>query len=287
MTEGTGAATQGWTLEGELRGRGYTGEVGLLVTDLAGDVIYSHQARRPFPAASTIKVPLLLLALERAQAGRLALDSRVVMQPEDRVPGAGVLHELAGGLALTWQDVLTLMIVVSDNTATNLLIEELGLEAVNDWLAAQGLTETRLVGKLQLPPQQQNEAQRRGERNRTCARDQATLLGRLVRGELLDQHHSELARHILGRQQLRDLIGRSVPPQASGQPAFQSLSKSGELSGVHHDVGILYSPRPLIVALLSEGGTDPREHPQNRDVTLLAQVLWPLLAQAGRVYGKL
>lgn len=269
----------------DLRSRGYVGEVGLLVTDLAGRELFALNPDRSFPAASTIKVPLLVQALEEAQAGRLDLGGRVTLRAEDRVPGAGVLHELEAGLALTWQDVLTLMIVVSDNTATNMLIGRLGVEGVNAWVSRHGLTKTRLVGPLQLPPERQTEAQRRGERNRTTARDQVALLGRLARGELLDPPHTELALSILARQQLRDMLGRHVPRDAEGEPLYQVASKSGELRGVHHDVGVLFTPRPLVVALLSEGGADPREHPDNRDVGVLASALWPLLASLGGVHG--
>ena len=139
----------------------------------------------------------------------------------------------------------------------------------------------------QLPPELRNEAQRRGERNSTSARDQAALLLGLVRGEWLDETHTRLALDILHRQQLRDILGRRVPRDEQGELLYRVLSKSRELHGVHHDVGVLYTPRPLVVALLSEGGNDPREHPENRDVTLLADAVWPLLAQAGRVSGDI
>jgi len=269
----------------ELRSRGYAGEVGLLVRDRAGQELYALNAQRVFPAASTIKVPLLVLALETAQAGELDLRERVTLRPEDRAGGSGVLHELGAGLSLSWQDVLTLMVIVSDNTATNLLIERLGVGVVNCWLDARGLDSTRLIGPLQRPPERQNAAQRRGERNRTSARDQVALLGALARGELLDPAHTGLALSILGRQQLRDILGRHVPRTADGDLLYRVASKSGELRGVHHDVGLLFTPRPLVVALLSEGGRDPREHPDNRDVGLLAAALWPLLAALGGVPG--
>lgn len=271
----------------DLRSRGFVGEAGLVVCDLHGHELYALKADQVFPAASTIKVPLLIMALEWAQQGRLHLQDRVTLKPADLVPGSGVLHELGGGLVLSWQDVLTLMVIVSDNTATNLIIEKLGVEAVNHWLDTQGCPKTRLVGKLQLPPEVQNEAQRRGERNRTTAREQADLLRQLGAGELLDSVHTELALDILSRQQYRDLIGRRVPRTATGELPYRLCSKSGELVGVHHDVGILYTPRPLVIALLSAGGTDPREHPENRDVTLLAGALWPLLASLGGVYGDI
>lgn len=268
----------------DLRSRGYAGEVALLVTDLAGRDLYALNARQVFSSASLIKVPLLILALEEAQAGRLDLQARVTLRAEDRVPGSGVLHVLGGGLALTWQDLLTLMVVVSDNTATNLVVGHLGVECVNLWLERRELSGTHLIGPLQLSPERQNEAQRRGERNRTCARDQVTLLGELARGELLDAEHTALALSILERQQLRDLLGRHVPRGADGQPLYRVASKSGELPGVHHDVGVLFTPRPLIVALLSRGGLDPREHPDNRDVGVLAAALWPLLAALGGAF---
>lgn len=268
-----------------LRAQGYGGEVGLRICDLAGQELFALNAARAFPAASTIKVPLLVLALEWAQTGRLRLEDRVTLQAADRVPGAGVLHELGPGLALSWRDVLTLMIVVSDNTATNLLIDLLGVETVNTWLEARGWAQTRLVGGLQLPPERRNAAQRRGERNCTSALEQTDLLGRLVRGELLDEVHTALALDILERQQLRDVIGPGLPRAENGQPLYRLASKSGELDGVHHDVGILYTPRPLVVALLSEGGADHRELPGNRDVQLLSRALWPLLATLGQVYG--
>ncbi|MHA0035220.1 serine hydrolase [Deinococcus sp. PESE-13] len=267
--------------QAELRRAGYTGEVGLLVTDFGGRELYAHAADAVFPAASTIKVPLLLMALEQAGRGDLDLAGRVSLRAEDRVPGAGVLHELGPGLALSWQDVLTLMIVVSDNTATNLLIGQLGQDRFNRWLTARGLNSTRLIGLLQQPPERQNAAQRRGERNRTSAREQVALLLGLLRGEGLTPQMQHLALDILSRQHLRDLIGRGVPAGPDGEPLYRVASKSGELRGVHHDVGLLWTPRPLVVALLSQGGEDPREHPANRDVTRLSAALWPLLAELG------
>ncbi|GAA5438022.1 class A beta-lactamase-related serine hydrolase [Deinococcus aquaticus] len=286
MTRGRGEQDEAQALAGfeaRLRDAGFAGTVGLWVGTLDGQPVAVLNEDRVFPAASTIKVPLLVMALQAAQRGDLSLDGRVTLRAEDRVPGAGVLHELGAGLALSWQDVLTLMIIVSDNTATNLVIEQLGVDDVNDWLTEQRLGSTRLVGKLQLPPGQRNEAQRRGERNATTARDQAALLRRLVTGELLDAAHTALALGILERQQYRDLIGRGVPADATGTPLYRVASKSGELTGVHHDVGVVFTPRPLVVALLTEGGRDLREHPDNRDVVALAPALWALLSASGRV----
>lgn len=268
--------------EGELRALGYAGTAALVVTDLhTGEVLHEEQADRPFPAASTIKVPLLVLALQAAERGELRLEDRVTLRAEDQVAGAGVLHELSPGLALSWHDVLTLMIVVSDNTATNLLIERLGVAEINAGFRSLGLETTRLVGPLQLPLARQNAAQRRGERNCTSAREQAALLRRLWHGELLGSLQRKRALDTLFGQQYRTLIGRGVPTDNLGHPLYRVASKSGELLGVQHDVGLLLTPRPLAVALLSEGGEDAREHPDNRDVQALSAALWRRLPALG------
>ncbi|MDV6376075.1 serine hydrolase [Deinococcus arenicola] len=269
-----------------LRAQGYAGMVGLHVCDLAGRELFALNAARVFPAASTIKVPLLIMALEWAQSGQLALEGRVTLEAADRVTGAGVLHELGPGLALTWRDVLTLMIIVSDNTATNLVIGLVGVDTVNLWLTAHGWTETRLIGKLQLPPEQRNAAQLRGERNCTTASEQTSMLVRLVRGELLDAAHTALALDILERQHFRDLIGRALPCGENGEPLYRLASKSGELNSVHHDVGVLYTPRPLVIALLTEGGSDRRQLPANHDAQRLSAALWLLLSALGKVYPE-
>ncbi|WP_407570084.1 serine hydrolase [Deinococcus altitudinis] len=275
--------TGGWLAE-RLASQGFAGQVALVVQDArTGEALHAERETEALPAASIIKLWLLVRGLWAAQTGQVPLGERLSVQAADRVPGSGVLHDLSAGLNPTWKDLLTLMVTVSDNTATNMVIGRLGLEGLQTWLA-EGWPQTRLVGKLQLPTEERNEAQRRGERNQTSAHDAATLLARLYRGEWLDQAHTALALDILGRQQFRDILARHVPRDSAGEPLFRVLSKSGELTGVHHDAGLLLLPRPLSVALLSVNGTDPREHPDNRDVTLLAATIWPLLQELGGVF---
>ena len=263
--------------------RAHPGDVGVVVRDLEGRVLYEHLADRVFPAASTIKVPLLVRALQHVERGALDLSSPIEMRAVDQVPGAGVLHELDPGLRLTLRDLLTLMIIVSDNTATNLVIDRVGAEDVNAFSQSLGLRETILLGGLQLPPERRNARQLAGERNRTTPREITEVLARLVRGELLSPELTDVALGILSRQQYKDIVGRHVPRDANGDLLFRVASKSGELLGVRHDVGIVWSPKPVIVAIMSEGGTDPREHPDNRDVALLARIARHLLMIHGDI----
>ncbi|WP_245588617.1 serine hydrolase [Deinococcus pimensis] len=262
---------------------GHPGHVSVVVRDLtSGEVLREHDPDRVYPAASTIKIALLVAALRLVDAGAAHLDERPVMDAGDRVGGDGVLKELVAGLAPTLRDLLTLMIVVSDNTATNMVIDRVGVDTVNAFLREAGLSGTELLGKLQLPPERQSARQRAGERNRTTARDLAELLLRLARGELLSRSSTEVALDILSRQQHQNILTRHLPRDEAGERLWRVASKHGELRGVHHDVGVVWSPRPVVLAILSEGGLDPREHPDNHEVRLLAR----LAADLVRTYGE-
>src|SRR5437870_5174914 len=109
------------------------------------------RADEPVNTVSVIKIPVMVLAYRDAEAGRLSLDERHVIAPEEMRRGTGILQSFALGLNPTWRDLVTQMIVTSDNTATDLLIARLGLERVNQMLDALRYKETRLrmtIGQL-------------------------------------------------------------------------------------------------------------------------------------------
>src|SRR5947207_2209600 len=103
---------------------------------------------RSFPSASVIKVPILAALYAEAEAGRLSWQEPVTLAETAKVPGSGVLRELHEGIELTLRDLAHLMIVVSDNTATNLLINRIGTERVNSLLAGLGYETTRLGRRM-------------------------------------------------------------------------------------------------------------------------------------------
>jgi beta-lactamase class A len=109
------------------------------------------RADEPVNTVSVIKLPVMVLAYRDADAGRLGLDERHVIAPEEMRRGTGILQSFAVGLNPTWRDLVTQMIITSDNTATDILIARLGLERVNQMLDALGYKETRLrmtIGQL-------------------------------------------------------------------------------------------------------------------------------------------
>ncbi len=243
----------------------------------------------PMPSASLIKLQVLACALQEAEEGRLELDRRVPMRSDDRVGGNGVLRHLAPGLEPTVHDLLTLMIIVSDNTAANMAIELLGADRVRAWIRSAGLAGTELVGKLQLPREAQSERQRGGALNRTCAADVAGLFLALERGDLLPPRGAERMRAILAAQIYTEGIGRSLPidpeaPDAQGRTA-RLETKSGCIAGVWHDAGIVRRRDgvPLFaLAVLTAGSRDRAEHWEQEGLLLIGRIARLLFDAATR-----
>lgn len=205
------------------------------------------QARAPVPAASTIKVPILLAALGEVAAGRMALD-RPIAIPERRVAGSGVLQALPGVHELTLADLLTLMIIVSDNTATNAVINLIGMERVNAWCTEIGLTTTVLRRFMM-----DTVARRQGVENTTSAFDQASCLQTLAGQHLLTHELRDFAVATLSQQQFNDDLPSLLPDEVV------LAHKTGGLPDVRHDVGIVTGTddRRAVVAVLISGLRDP------------------------------
>lgn len=238
---------------------GFSGRTSLALYRFSDDMQYHHRSETIMPAASLIKLPILCAALAQVETGRLSLEQRVRVTADDIVGGSGVLHTLRPGVDLSLYDLLMLMIVVSDNTATNMVIDLVGQDAINDWCDARSLLRTELVGKLQLPDAKQNEAQRRGERNATCAAEVLRLLVRLQQGRLLSPEMTATALGMMKKQQFHEAMGRYLPRDGGLEPSPVTLaSKSGCLRGVWHDAGLVYRhDRPLYALVVMT--TDARD----------------------------
>lgn len=223
------------------------GRVGLVVRDLATGEELAWAPDELFPAASVIKVPVLVEALRQVVEGRLELDGRVPVRPEDRVGGTGILKELTSVSELSLRDLLTLMIVVSDNTAANVCIDRVGMQAVNQTMASLGLARTQLRRKMM-----DFEARQRGIDNWITAADAARLLELVATKAVLTAPMCDLAIDILSRQQVRDRLPRLLPAEV------RVAHKTGELPGVRHDVGILFLPQgPVVVSALTADFSTP------------------------------
>ncbi len=127
----------------------HRGEVAVAVKHLKTGESYEYQAGRTMPTASLIKFPVMAAAYHAVEKGKLSLDERIELKADDKVQGSGILTEhFSPGATISLRDAIHLMIVFSDNTATNLVIDKLGLAATNEYTSSLGCPETRINAKV-------------------------------------------------------------------------------------------------------------------------------------------
>ena len=204
------------------------GVVGYTVWNLDTGERLERRGDETFPTASLIKVPILVTVFDLVEKRQLSLDDPLTVLKIDQVPGSGTLQFMHPGITVTVRDAAWLMTTISDNTATNVLIDRLGIERVNADLAALGLERTALRRRMF-----DFVARARGLDNVTTPRDAARLLCRFVLSDGLSPKSAERARRILLAQQLNAGLPARLP---FGTPWAH---KTGNLPGLLHDAGWL------------------------------------------------
>ena len=225
------------------------GRYGVFAKNLMNHKTFGYNEIDIFPSASIIKVPILIELYRRVEEEHLSLDHLVLMTKEDQVGGSGVLKDLTPATEYSLRDLATLMITVSDNTATNLLIDYLGVDPVNTTIRRLGAQNTELVRKLQRVPPHPIQI------NHTCAYDMGLLMEKLANGTAISMAISEQMINLLFRCQGPVSIAKaSADPSFVGKHDVMVAHKTGSLSDACHDVGIVYSPvRNYVAAILSAG----------------------------------
>lgn len=245
----------------------FSGVIGFYAKRLDDGFTLEHNQNEVFSAASVVKVPILLEALRQVQHGMLKLETRIALPALEQVGGSGVLMAFEPGLEPTLQDYLTMMIVVSDNTATNICLDAVGgRDAVNASLKNWGCSSTTVVGKLMLTDDRKNAEQRAGKKAEVTPFESAMLLEKLYDFELLNPELTKLALEILEKQQYTEILARYLPD------GTRTATKSGQIIGVRNDVGIVLTERPYILALCSKNCTDERYHVDNEAVLALGKI---------------
>lgn len=220
---------------------GLDGVLGLALKDLKTGRTFLINEREVFPQASSIKIAVLFEMFKQAEEGRLDLDGFLTVDKNNKVAGSGVLYYLGRpSLKLSVRDTAVLMVVLSDNTATNLLIEKVGMEAVNRRLDALELGKTRLRRKMM-----DLKAAGEGRENVSTPLEMMTLLERIWKGDVLKDPY---------RKDLLDIL--AIPkdsPLRSGVPEdVEVAEKPGELEAVRCDSGIvMLSGRPYVLCVMT------------------------------------
>lgn len=251
---------------------GFSGTAGVWARSLDTGEEIAWQADESFPAASTIKVPILCEVFRQAGEGRFALTDTRMLTADDQVGGSGILKDLTPGLALTVKDLATLMIVISDNTATNMLIDLAGLDAVNVLCERLGLRGTRLEFRVQRAPEGARVS------NRSTPADLGRLMTLIADRKVLAPQSCKEMLAIFDRQQFTDNITRRLDEfdgyvEKGREPAIVVGSKSGSIRGTRNDVGYVRARgRRYVIAMMSKGSRDLRFYHDNEASVLLPKI---------------
>jgi beta-lactamase class A len=246
---------------------GFSGNFAFWARNLRSGEVVAWHAEQQYPSASTIKLFVLRELHRQAAAGILDLDrERVEMRRPDVASGSGVIKDLTHGLKLSLRDAATLMITVSDNTATNLLIERLGTRAINRSARAAGYSGTHCDGRI---------FKGHAMHSTTTPRDLGVFMTNVARGRELSSAASRAMLDTLKREQYTNIIGRLIPYDslARGKQRWLLASKSGSLTGVRNDAAYVVGPGVrYTIALMSDGCADARYNVDNEANLVLARV---------------
>jgi beta-lactamase class A len=233
----------------------FHGTVYLYAKNLDTGHTYGIRENDRVRTASTIKVAIMAGLFAAAAEGRVRWTDEVVLRDRDKVSGSGILHEFSDGVRLPLRDVMRLMIVLSDNTATNLILDRIGADSVNAEMDKLGLKQTRSLRKVRgdgndlKPPTGWSAAGRMPENQRfgigvTTPRQMALLLEKIENGQVVSAAASKDMIAVLKRQQDQDGMRRELQN-------LEIANKTGSLDALRSDVGILYSPRGRIVMAIT------------------------------------
>jgi beta-lactamase class A len=256
----------------------FGGHLGMMAKNLRTGEVVAYRAVERFPTASVIKFPLMTAFFHLADQKLVDTSVRVVVRRDDMKPGSGVLRFLADRTSLTLLDLVKLMIIYSDNTATNLVFDQLGstheerLRAVNDFMVQVGLRNTRMLNKTyswqtkQLTP----ESIRYGIGVST-PEEMVILLEALYKKALADTASCTMMLDIMKLQDDHDMIPRFLPAYACSY--LETAHKTGGVKETKADVGLVLSDKlEMAIAIFVDKHPDHVEDIDNRAVLLAAHI---------------
>ncbi|MFN7933588.1 MAG: serine hydrolase [Bryobacteraceae bacterium] len=205
--------------------------------------------------ASTIKLPIMAALFQEVQRGRVKWTELLTVNKDDKVSGSGILSEFTDGMRFPIQDLMHLMIVVSDNTATNVILDRITAETVNRYMDQLGLKQTRSLRKVRgdgnqlKAPSGYSEAGKLEENKRfglgvSTPREMVLLLEMIEKGEVVSKEASKEMITVLKRQRYTEGIGRRL----GNTPV---ASKSGALDALRSDVGVVYHPKGRVAIAIT------------------------------------
>jgi beta-lactamase class A len=252
------------------------GVMGIAIEDLTtGDHFFLHE-NEVFAQASSIKITVLANLYLQAQQGKLKLTDLYTVQASDLVPDSDIMNGLTPGVTrVTLRDLATMMIAVSDNSATNVLIDRVGMQNVNAMLDSLGLSYTRLRRKMM-----DLGAAKQGRENISTPREMMQLLDSIYHGKVLNQASTPDFFKMLGTGKA-SFIPRDLPPD------LKVANKPGELEAVRNDSGIVFvEGRPYVICVMT--GYLHNEREGEDAISKVSLATWRMFDRLSRAteYGR-
>jgi beta-lactamase class A len=264
------AAPAGW-LDGRVRAEiaSFSGSVVLYAKNLDTGAVYSVGGDSRVRTASTIKIAVMIEAFARVAEGRAKWTDQLILTKEQKVSGSGILPAFADGLHLTLRDAVNLMMILSDNTATNLAVDVLTADAVNARIQSLGMSDTRLMRKIGGggdSEEGKKEENKRFGLGRSSCREMVALMEKLERGEIVSPEASKEMIALMKREQGTNGIWRALS-------SVPKATKSGALDRLRSNVGLIYHPRGRIaLAITCDEMPQSNWSPDNPAYLLMSRV---------------
>lgn len=204
--------------------------------------IYNLQ---PMRSASMIKVFILAAVMEKVQNGEIDLDEPIILQSSDKVGGAGILSGYASGTEFSLREILRLMITESDNTATNIVIDKIGMNAINSYISRNGYGDTVLRRKMM-----DMDAIYAGRENFSSVRDLGDIFVKIYNHNCVSETYDEIMIDFLKGQTDTDCFPSALPGKVIAH-------KTGALAGLYDDGGIIYNggENDAVLVIMTENFT--------------------------------
>ncbi len=257
--------------------KGFEGKVFVFSQNLDTGATYSLGGDERVRTASTIKLAAMAAVFQAVADGQATFTEPVTLRNDDKVSGSGVMHELSDGVTLPLADVLRLMIVLSDNTATNLIIDRFTADRVNAEMDKLGLKATRLNRKVRgdgnqlKAPSGWSEAGKLPENQKfglgvTTPHEMVTLLEKLEKGQVVSPEASKEMLAVMKRNQDQECIRRSLQD-------LTVANKSGALDALRSDVGIVYTPHGRVAMAITCDDMPKIDYsPDNKGAILISKL---------------
>lgn len=216
------------------------GKIGFYYENMTDGDTLTYNSSEVFTAASVIKVPLFMYIAKLVNEGKLSWDQQVIVRDEDKKPSCGALLSLSGDIKVDIESLCRLMITLSDNTATNMLIRAAGMENLRKGFKDMGLSKTEIQRELF-----DDSASAAGLDNYICPEEIAMLLKEVYRREFVSPDISEKIESVMLLQQIRHKI-----PGYIGRKK-KIANKTGEDSNTTHDAAIVFAQKPFVLVITS------------------------------------